>query len=31
MRADITEGRTGIPLQLLLTFVNVNDNCAAIT
>ena len=31
MRADITEGRTGVPLQLLLTFVNVNDNCAAIT
>lgn len=31
MREDITEGRAGVPLQLLLTFVNVNDNCAAIT
>jgi protocatechuate 3,4-dioxygenase beta subunit len=31
MREDITEGKTGVPLQLLLTFVNVNDSCAAIT
>ncbi len=31
MREDITEGRTGVPLQLLLTFVNVNDSCAPIT
>ncbi len=31
MREDITEGKTGVPLQLLLTFVNVNANCAPIT
>jgi protocatechuate 3,4-dioxygenase beta subunit len=31
MREDITEGKTGIPLQLLLTFVNVNSSCAPIT
>lgn len=31
MREDITEGKTGVPLQLLLTFVNVNDSCAPIT
>jgi protocatechuate 3,4-dioxygenase beta subunit len=31
MREDITEGKTGIPLQLLLTFVNVNANCTPIT
>jgi Protocatechuate 3,4-dioxygenase beta subunit len=31
MREDITEGGTGVPLQLLLTFVNVNDSCAPIT
>lgn len=31
MRQDITEGRTGIPLSLLLTILNVNNNCAPIT
>ena len=31
MREDITEGKTGVPLQLLLTFVNANDSCAPIT
>jgi protocatechuate 3,4-dioxygenase beta subunit len=31
MREDITEGRTGVPLQLLLTFINVSDSCAPIT
>lgn len=31
MREDITEGKTGVPLRLLLTFVNVNSNCAPIT
>ena len=30
-REDITEGRTGVALQLLLTFVNANANCAPIT
>lgn len=27
-RSDITEGKTGIPLTLTLTLVNVNDSCA---
>src|SRR5262245_37182140 len=31
MREDITEGKTGVPLQLLLTIVNVNASCAPIT
>ena len=31
MREDITEGKTGVPLQLLLTFVNVGAGCAPIT
>lgn len=31
MREDITEGKSGVPLQLLLTFVNVSDNCTPIT
>jgi protocatechuate 3,4-dioxygenase beta subunit len=31
MRQDITEGRTGMPLNLLLTILNVNNNCAPIT
>jgi hypothetical protein len=31
MREDITEGKTGVPLQLLLTFINVNANCTPIT
>ena len=31
MREDITEGKTGVPLQLLLTMVNVNANCTPIT
>jgi protocatechuate 3,4-dioxygenase beta subunit len=31
MRQDITEGRTGVPLNLLLTILNVNNNCAPIT
>lgn len=26
-RQDITEGNTGIPMELTLTVVNVNDNC----
>ena len=30
-REDITEGKTGVPLRLLLTFINVNANCAPIT
>jgi protocatechuate 3,4-dioxygenase beta subunit len=30
-REDITEGRTGVPLQLLLTIVNVTASCAPIT
>jgi len=30
-REDITEGRTGVALRLLLTFVNANANCAPIT
>lgn len=30
-RQDITEGKSGVPLSLLLTIVNVNNNCAAIT
>lgn len=31
MREDITDGKTGVPLQLLLTFVNVGASCAPIT
>jgi protocatechuate 3,4-dioxygenase beta subunit len=31
MREDITEGKTGVPLRLLLTFVNINASCAPIT
>ena len=31
MREDITEGKTGVPLRLLLTFVNVSASCAPIT
>jgi protocatechuate 3,4-dioxygenase beta subunit len=31
MRQDITEGRQGVPLELLLTIVNVNNNCAPVT
>lgn len=31
MREDITEGKTGVPLQLLLTIINVNASCAPIT
>ncbi|HEY7639787.1 MAG TPA: intradiol ring-cleavage dioxygenase [Steroidobacteraceae bacterium] len=31
MREDITEGKTGVPLQLLLTIVNVSASCAPIT
>src|SRR5215471_9843166 len=30
-RKDITEGKTGLPLSLTLTVVNVNNNCAPIT
>jgi len=30
-REDITEGKTGVPLRLMLTFVNVNGSCAPIT
>ncbi|MEZ5014093.1 MAG: hypothetical protein R2794_07365 [Chitinophagales bacterium] len=29
-RTDITEGKPGLPLTLILTIVNVNDNCAPI-
>lgn len=31
LRQDITEGKTGMPLNLLLTILNVNNNCAPIT
>lgn len=31
MREDITEGKTGVPLRLLLTIVNVTASCAPIT
>ena len=31
MRADITEGRPGVPLNLLLTIVNASSGCAPIT
>jgi protocatechuate 3,4-dioxygenase beta subunit len=31
MRQDITEGKTGVPLNVLLTILNVNNNCAPIT
>jgi protocatechuate 3,4-dioxygenase beta subunit len=31
MRQDITEGHTGIPLNLILSLVNVNNSCAPIT
>ena len=30
-RQDITEGRSGLPLTLTLTIVNVRQNCAAVT
>ncbi len=30
-RQDITEGRTGIPLDLTLTVVNINDNCKPVS
>jgi protocatechuate 3,4-dioxygenase beta subunit len=30
-RQDITEGRSGLPLTLILTIVNVNNSCAALT
>jgi protocatechuate 3,4-dioxygenase beta subunit len=30
-RQDITEGRSGLPLTLALTIVNVRQNCAAVT
>jgi protocatechuate 3,4-dioxygenase beta subunit len=30
-RTDITEGKTGIPLSLLLTIVNSNDDCKVIS
>ena len=29
-RADITEGKTGVPLNLILNIVNVNNQCAPI-
>ncbi len=29
-RTDITEGKTGVPLNLILTIVNSNNNCSAI-
>jgi protocatechuate 3,4-dioxygenase beta subunit len=31
VRRDITEGRTGVSLTLVLTLLNVNDNCSPIT
>jgi protocatechuate 3,4-dioxygenase beta subunit len=30
-RQDITEGRSGLPLTLILTIVNVNNSCAALS
>jgi protocatechuate 3,4-dioxygenase beta subunit len=30
-REDITEGKTGVPLRLTLTIVNVNNACAPVT
>jgi protocatechuate 3,4-dioxygenase beta subunit len=30
-RQDITEGRNGLPLTLILTIVNVNNSCAPLT
>src|SRR5207249_6614662 len=30
-RQDITEGRSGLPLTLILTIVNVNNSCATVT
>ena len=30
-RQDITEGRSGFPLTLALTIVNIRQNCAAVT
>lgn len=30
LRQDITEGKPGVPLELTLTIVNVNDGCAPI-
>jgi protocatechuate 3,4-dioxygenase beta subunit len=31
VRQDITEGKSGLPLTLALTIVNVNKSCAAVT
>lgn len=31
VRADITEGKAGVPLTLVLNLVNVNNDCAPIT
>lgn len=30
-RVDITEGKTGIPLDLTITVVNANDNCSPVS
>jgi len=30
-RQDVTEGKTGIPLSLILTVINVNNDCSPIT
>jgi protocatechuate 3,4-dioxygenase beta subunit len=30
-REDITEGKTGLPLNLILNIVNVNNSCAPVT
>ena len=30
-RQDITEGRSGLPLTLILTIVNANNSCATVT
>jgi protocatechuate 3,4-dioxygenase beta subunit len=31
MRADIRDGRTGVPVSLVLSLVNVNNNCSPLT
>jgi protocatechuate 3,4-dioxygenase beta subunit len=31
VRRDITEGKTGVPLKLVLRLINVNNNCAPIS
>src|SRR5882672_709461 len=31
LRSDITEGKTRVPLQLVLKFVNLNNSCTALT